>query len=76
MVRHRRRHLVTGSHHCDWSFSETKVSSLHVLQYFYRFERIGYGCMIAWDGTELSYNHSCFSMVSSMVRVIVYNIIL
>ena len=28
--------------------------------------------MIAWDGTELSYNHSCFSMV----RVIVCNIIL
>ena len=72
MVRHRRRHLVTGSHHCDWSFSETKVSSLHALQYFYRIEPYSYSCMIASDGTELSYNHSCFSMV----RVIVYNIIL
>ena len=38
MVRHRRRHLVTGSHHCDWNFSEAKVSSLYALQYFYRIE--------------------------------------
>ena len=53
MVRHRRRHLVTGSHHCDWNFSEAKVSSLYALQYFIELNRIQLHDRLGWHRGQL-----------------------
>ena len=53
MVRHRRRNLVTGSHHCDWNFLEAKVSPCMHYNIFIELNRIQLHDRLGWRRAQL-----------------------